>query len=112
MTVTDPSDKTAVATKLHISFAHATVAQMLRLLKAAGQPWCSDKELHRAVEKVIESCETCLKFKKTPPRPVVGLPLATKFLQSVGMDLKQYHLKIILHLVDHATRLSARRHLQ
>ena len=106
LTVTDPSDKTAVATKLHISFAHATVAQMLRLLKAAGQPWCSDKELHRAVEKVIESCETCLKFKKTPPRPVVGLPLATKFLQSVGMDLKQYHLKIILHLVDHATRLS------
>ena len=106
LTVPDPMNKTAVATKLHVSFAHATSAQMLRLLKSAGEPWCNDKELHKALENVIDNCETCLAYKKAPPRPVVGLPLATRFLQSVGMDLKFYRQKIILHLVDHATRLS------
>ena len=106
LTLPDATNKVAVANKLHVSFAHATAPQILRLLKSAGQPWCDDSELHRALEKVIENCETCLAFKKTPPRPVVGMPLATRFLQSVGMDLKFYHQKIILHLVDHATRLS------
>ena len=34
-----------------------------------------------------------------------GLPLASSFQECVAMDLKFYHNKILLHLVDHATRL-------
>ena len=53
------------------------------------------------------NCQTCQVYQKPPPRPVVGLPMATKFLETVAMDLKFYHGKIILHLIDMCTRLSA-----
>ena len=45
--------------------------------------------------------------QKPPPRPVVGLPLAPSFQECVAMDLKFYHNKILLHLIDHTTRISA-----
>ena len=32
--------------------------------------------------------------------------MATKFLETVAMDLKNFEGKIILHLIDHLTRLS------
>ena len=42
----------------------------------------------------------------TPPRPIVGLPLTTKFKEYVAMNLKFYKGKILLHMIDHAARLS------
>ena len=33
----------------------------------------------------------CKRYKKVPPRPVVGFPLATMFNECVAMDLKFYH---------------------
>ena len=44
-------------------------------------------------------------LQKTPPRPT-GLPLATKFIEVVAMDLKFYKGKTLLHMIDHTTRLS------
>ena len=67
---------------------------------SAGKTWCEIRRLH-------QKCETCLRFKRPPPRPVTGLPLASTFQECVGMDLKFYKGNILLHLVDHATRLSA-----
>ena len=111
LSVKTPTDKKAIAVKLHVSFAHATVSQLLRFLKSCGKPWCSDTELHKWIEQVVSECQTCLTYKRAPPRPVVGLPMATKFLQSVAMDLKFYQKKIILHLIDHATRLSVAQYI-
>ena len=54
----------------------------------------------------MKNCQTCKLYKKPPPTPVVGLPLATHFQQTVAMDLKFYHGRIILHLIDHGTCLS------
>ena len=42
--------------------------------------------------------------KKNPARPVVSLPLATKFNETVSMDLKKYKDFYFLVLVDMATR--------
>ena len=46
------------------------------------------------------------KKKKKNPQPIVLLPLATNFKECVAMDLKFYKGKILLHLIDHATRFS------
>ena len=44
---------------------------------------------------------------KTPPRLVVGLPMATTFQEFVAMDSKFYNVHTLLHLFNHATRLSS-----
>ncbi len=49
----------------------------------------------------------CAVFIRPPPRPVVGLPTASTFNECVAMDLKFFEGKIILHLIDHVTRLSS-----
>ena len=49
----------------------------------------------------------CKTYRKPPTRPLVGLPLSNTFLETVAMDLKHYKVKILLHIVDHCTRLSA-----
>ena len=46
-------------------------------------------------------------YRKPPPRPVVSLPMSNTFLGTVAMDLKHYKGKILLHVVDHCSRLSA-----
>ena len=45
-------------------------------------------------------------YQKTPQRPVVGLPMATSFEECFAMDLNFYKGKSLLHLIDHATKLS------
>ena len=77
------------------------------MLKKAGNPWSQNKELHDELQKIDKECETCQRYRKTSPRPVVGLPMATKFQETVAMDLKFYKDKIILHMIDLCTRLSA-----
>ena len=44
--------------------------------------------------------------RKRPPKPIVGLPMDSEFQETVAMDLKFYHGKILLHLVNHSTQLS------
>ena len=96
-----------IALKLHRQFAHPPSDRIIKLLNSAGEEWKNDDELKKLVRKVSDECKTCQIYKKTPSRPIVGLPMATKFQECVAMDLKFYKNKIILHLIDHATRLSA-----
>ncbi|XP_072169476.1 uncharacterized protein [Diadema setosum] len=42
------------------------------------------------IEEVSNKCEVCKRYKKTPPRPAVSLPLARQFNDVVAMDLKQF----------------------
>ena len=106
LSCTNLDDKMMVAKKLHRQFAHPPVKRLLKLLDVSGDPWQNDEKLKDALTAVSNACETCRSFKKPPPRPCVGLPLATKFLECVGMDLKHYNGNWLLHCVDHATRLS------
>ena len=50
----------------------------------------------------------CIKYKKTPPKPIVSTNMARIFNEIVAMDLKEYKKGQIyfLHLVDMATRFS------
>ena len=57
--------------------------------------------------QVSTNCEVCCRFRKPKARPVVGFPLATEFNQVLAMDIKEISGKMVLHMVDHATRYSA-----
>ena len=90
--------------KIHKQFAHPTRKKMKALLQDANV-W--DDEYNPVLDKIYQQCETCMKFSKTPPRPVVCLPLATSFNQSVAMDLKHWKNGIyILYLIDMFSRFT------
>ena len=67
-----------------------------------------DKEFLDLVEIISAECDICKKYKKTPSRPVVCIPLARDFNECVAMDLKEWKKGQIyfLHLIDVATRFS------
>ena len=93
------------ALKLHRQFSHCTAAQLKNVLKTAG---IAKEEYDDIIDEVSESCDTCLKYKKVKPRPVVGLPRGRYFNDMVAMDLKKLHSDCtILHMIDMATRYSA-----
>ncbi len=98
-------EKEKVILKLHKQFAHPTSHRLIALLRDAG---VTDKGSIDTVNEITISCEICKKYKKTPARPVVCLPLATKFNEVVAMDLKEWKKGSIyfLHLIDMATRFS------
>ena len=96
-----------IATKLHRQFAHPSLKQILSLINKAGVPWSNNQELKEELKKVDAECTTCQVYQKAPPKPIVGLPMATQFQETVALDLKFYDSKIILHLIDMCTRLSS-----
>ena len=95
---------TEVARKLHRQFSHPPAERLIKLVRNQNE---NCKELVDAIKEVTENCKICLEFKKAPPRPIVGFPIATRFGQCVAMDLKQFGKVHLLHMIDHATRLSA-----
>ena len=78
----------------------------MQLIKKAGEPWYNNQNLIEEIN-VSHNYITCKLYKKKPPRPIVGLPMVTEFQETVAGDLKFYNCKILLHLVDHSTQLSA-----
>ena len=99
--------KQETALKLHRQFSHPRPEKLIKLLNCAREPWNCDEELKQQIEDVSSNCKTCQHYQKPPPRPVLGLLLATKFQECIAMDLKFYKKRILLHLVDHTTRLSS-----
>lgn len=59
-------------------------------------------------EEMSSSCEICMKYRKTPSRPIVSVNNAREFNKVVALYLKEYKKKDIyfLHMVDMATRFS------
>ena len=87
LTVRNDLTDIEIAEKLHRQFAHASKEKLFQLVKLAGQPWKHNTNLLNAIENVTTSCQVCQKFQKAPSRPVVGLPMATRFLEAVALDL-------------------------
>ena len=106
LTLQNQMSKRDQAVKIHQQFAHAPAEKLIKLTQSAGKPWNEDKELEKELHQAQKFCGTCQVYAKAAARPVVGLPNANKFLETVAMDLKFYDSKTLLHLIDHATRLS------
>ena len=89
------------ALKLHKQFAHPSTEKLIKLIKESG---IKDARLEEEVKKIENNCETYIKFKRTPSRPVVSMPMARNFNDVVSMDLKSWQDKYFLVMVDMATR--------
>ena len=96
-------EKLKIATKLHKQFSHPSAKKLRDLVESAG---LKDAEFIDILMKLPLTCQTCIRYKKPAPRPVVGFPLGTHFNQTVAMDIKEIKRHKVLHLVDHATRYS------
>ena len=90
-----------IASKLHRQFAHPTPERLIKIIRNSGK---NNKELEKEVNYVSQKCITCIKFKKTKPRPVVCMPMANEFNEIVAMDLKIWGNYFFLVIVDLATR--------
>ena len=74
-----------IANKLHRQFAHPTPEKLINLIRKAGK---RNKILEKEIFNISQQCVYCLQYKRVPARPVVSMPMATKFNESVSMDLK------------------------
>ena len=101
----DIKEKEELVIKLHKQFAHPSAKHLKPLLEDVR---IYDSDCQKVSDKLQETCDVCLKFKRTPSRPIVSLPLATNFNEVVVMDLKGWVIDKIwlLHLIDAATRFS------
>ena len=89
--------------KLHRQFAHPTPLKLKGLLKDANI-WCEEYEQDLA--DIYKKCDICKMYSRTPPRPVVAMPMASRFNQKVAMDLKQWGNRWILHIIDMFSRFT------
>ena len=97
----NPSEKKKKLVKLHKQFGHSSFERP----KNAGVVNSNTFEL---LHGVCSSCEICLKYKKPNQKPIVGFPLATRFNETVAMDLHELgHNVWYIHLIDEFTRLNA-----
>lgn len=90
--------------KLHKQFAHPSAERLKQLIRNSG---VVDAGISKIVDSVSHACDICKRFRKPPPRPAVGFPLATDFNETVAMDIKFINGEPVLHLIDHATRYSS-----
>ena len=87
--------------RLHRITRHKMQDQLKYIYKKAGM---SSPGVNKAIEKVIENCETCQKRRKTRPLPTITLPKAKAPNDVVSVDLKFFQdkgqLKPVLWCVD------------
>ena len=74
------------------------------MLRNAG---VENKDLEKKINEISEKCNTCKKFKKPSPRPVVSIPLANGFNDVIGIDLKFFGNQYFLVIVDIYTKYCA-----
>jgi len=95
-------DNHKIAAKLHKQFAHPSSEKLKKFLIGAGR---NDSLLLKAVDDITNKCETCIKYKRQPPRPVVAMSMANVFNETIAMDLKIWKQgTYFLVCVDLATR--------
>lgn len=100
----DPDDLKKKVLKLHKQFAHPPPGKLVNLIRNAGT---DAPNIENIINEVSSNCEVCKKHQRRPSRPAVGFPCATRFNQTVALDLKFVGSRIMLHMIDHLTRYSS-----
>ena len=90
-------DRFKTLLKLHRQFTHRRKNRLIALLRDAG---VRRDDFEETLVQTDEKCELCKIYSKTPSRPVVVMPMASKFNEKVTMDLKQWTGRWILHIID------------
>ena len=88
--------------KLHRQFGHPANKKLKQLITDAGL-WRDNFE--KILENIMLNCKICKLYKKTPNSPVVAMPMAKEFNETICLDLKQLTGEgWILHIIDMHTR--------
>jgi len=85
LTEMEESEKKKTLLKLHRQFRHHPAKTTEDLLRKAG---LLNKDVKRINKEVVDNCQICKRYKRSPHNPVASLPLARKFNDVVAMDLK------------------------
>src|SRR5678815_691114 len=94
--------------KLHIQFGHPGIEKLWRLILDVFEKDTLKEDERRSIrqslEDMQENCDVCIRFKRTPARPIVGLPLGRVCNEVVCMDLGELDGEKFLVMIDSATR--------
>ena len=97
--------KKTVLLKLHRQFGHASVERLQKLLACTGN---NDEESNTILKDIVKNCETCIRYSKPKRKPVVGLPMASTYNETIAVDLHELEPGVwYLHAIDQFTRFSA-----
>src|SRR5215469_9827209 len=97
---------TRKAKKLHLQFAHGSAEKLKSLVTDSYKNKMAEEELKKfieSIEEVCRTCDICLRYKRTPARPVVGFPLSNNFNETVSMDLGELEGNKFMVMTDLAT---------
>ena len=91
--------------KVHKVMCHPSFKTMSKFFQDSSG---NRKEIMKIVKEVSNSCEVCKRFKKSPLRPKVGLPMSRDFNQCVSLDIKGpiKNKTYILYIIDTFSRLT------
>lgn len=89
--------------KLHKQYGHPGKSSFVKHIQVADM-W--DEKLRPIVDKIYESCSICQQFASARPRPVVSLPMASIFNETVAIDLKAWKNVWILYMIDMFSRFT------
>lgn len=93
--------------KLHLQFGHGSCQKIWNLIENSYKNENffenNKREIKAELQKICDNCNICKKYKRNPPKPVVGFPMASKFNEMVSLDLGEYEGKRFLVMVDMAT---------
>ena len=89
--------------RMHKGLGHPSRASMERMIRACGD---FTKDIDLVLNKLYETCESCLKHGKSKPTPKVSPPTAYDVNDTISIDLKifQKKQKIILYIIDEFSR--------
>ena len=89
--------------KMHKGLGHPSQSALEKMIKASGH---FNKHVNDILNKIYQSCETCLKHAKSKAKPKVAPPTAHDVNDTMSIDLRFYgkKRKIILYMVDEFSR--------
>ena len=83
--------------KVHKNLGHKSEQQILRLFKMAGN---DSKAIREMLKNIVNTCNVCKRFRKTPPRPRIALAKANSTNEVVSVDLKEKGSRYILYICN------------
>ena len=98
------NEKKSQVIKICKQFDHASIENIKKLINNAG---LLDQGLNTIIENVVQSCGTCIRFKRAPPKLVVGLSKAKDFNETRSLDLHEINSELYyFHMIGEFTRYS------
>ena len=90
--------------KLHKQYGHPGKQSFIMHLKTADI-W--EGRLQDIIDKLYEKCAICKQFSQANAKPVVALPMANQFNETIAIDLKAWKNIWILYMIDMFSRYTA-----